>query len=387
MSGHFIFRFRPAKLHNLLHSRMEKPSIRKIIHIDMDAFFASVEQRDHPELQGKPIAVGGSSERGVVAAASYEARKFGVRSAMPSRTAKRLCPDLIFVRHRFDVYKQVSDQIREIFMEYTDLVEPLSLDEAYLDVTHNKKGLPSATLIAREIRQRILAETGLTASAGISVNKFLAKTASDVNKPNGQFLIPPEEAEAYVERMPIERFFGIGKVTAEKMRQIGIFTGRDLKTYTREDLTIRFGKAGSYYYDIARAIDNRQVNPNRIRKSIGAENTYSKDLVRMEDVQRRLEDIAEKVAERMERAEAKGKTLTLKVKFHDFQVITRSRTITDWIAGKEDIMALVPQLLEQAELETFRIRLLGLAVSHLDTEEEDDEPVRTNTGIQLTLSF
>ena len=366
---------------------MEKSSIRKIIHIDMDAFFASVEQRDHPELQGKPIAVGGSSERGVVAAASYEARKFGVRSAMPSRTAKRLCPDLIFVRHRFDVYKQVSDQIREIFMEYTDLVEPLSLDEAYLDVTHNKKGLPSATLIAREIRQRILAETGLTASAGISVNKFLAKTASDVNKPNGQFLIPPEEAEAYVERMPIERFFGIGKVTAEKMRQIGIFTGRDLKTYTREDLTIRFGKAGSYYYDIARAIDNRQVNPNRIRKSIGAENTYSKDLVRMEDVQRRLEDIAEKVAERMERAEAKGKTLTLKVKFHDFQVITRSRTITDWIAGKEDIMALVPQLLEQAELETFRIRLLGLAVSHLDTEEEDDEPVRTNTGIQLTLSF
>ena len=216
MLGHFIFRFRPAKLHNLLHSRMEKPSIRKIIHIDMDAFFASVEQPDHPELQGKPIAVGGSSERGVVAAASYEARKFGVRSAMPSRTAKRLCPDLIFVRHRFDVYKQVSDQIREIFMEYTDLVEPLSLDEAYLDVTHNKKGLPSATLIAREIRQRILAETGLTASAGISVNKFLAKTASDVNKPNGQFLIPPEEAEAYVERMPIERFFGTGRHTPAK---------------------------------------------------------------------------------------------------------------------------------------------------------------------------
>ncbi len=361
--------------------------VRKIIHIDMDAFFASVEQRDDVNLRNKPVAVGGSAERGVVAAASYEARKYGVRSAMPSRTAKRLCPPLIFVKPRFDVYKGVSDQIRAIFSEFTDLIEPLSLDEAYLDVTHNKIGLPSATLIAKEIRKRIFDQTQLTASAGISINKFLAKTASDVNKPNGQFLIPPEDAEAYVDTLPIERFFGIGKVTADKMRQMGIFFGKDLKQYSREDLVIRFGKAGHYYYQIARAIDERPVNPNRIRKSIGAENTFSRDLVRITDVEQELNRIAATVAGRMKRSESAGKTLTLKVKFDDFTVITRSKTISGLIENEQDILDLIPTLLEQAELEKFRIRLLGLSVSHLNTEEEDPEPVVDTHGVQLTLSF
>ena len=361
-------------------------AVKKIIPIDMDAFYASVEQRDHPELQGKPVAVGGSSDRGVVAAASYEARKFGVRSAMPSRMAIKLCPDLIFTKARFDVYKEVSYQIREIFSQYTDLIEPLSLDEAYLDVTHNKRGLPSATLIAKEIRSRIHEETGLTASAGISINKFLAKTASDVNKPNGQFLIPPEEAVSYVERMPIDRFFGIGKVTAEKMRQIGIFTGKDLKQYSREDLIIRFGKSGDYFYDIARAKDDRPVNPNRIRKSIGAENTFNQDIVRIEDVTRRLHTIAEKVAGRMKAADAMGKTLTLKIKFSDFQVITRSKTQDEWIKNLDDIQSMIPGLIEQAALEDFSIRLLGLSVSHLNTEVKEENP-EAKTGIQLTLSF
>ena len=366
---------------------MDSGIVRKIIHIDMDAFFASVEQRDDETLRNKPVAVGGSADRGVVAAASYEARKYGVRSAMPSRTAKRLCPNLIFVRPRFDVYKQVSDQIREIFAEFTDLIEPLSLDEAYLDVTHNKIGLPSATLIAKEIRKRIFEQTGLTASAGISINKFLAKTASDVNKPNGQFLIPPEDAEAYVDTLPIERFFGIGKVTADKMRQMGIFFGKDLKQYSREDLVIRFGKAGHYYYQIARAIDERPVNPNRIRKSIGAENTFSRDLVRITDVEQELKRIAGTVAGRMKRSESAGKTLTLKVKFDDFTVITRSKTIAGLIENEQDILDLIPTMLEQAELEKFRIRLLGLSVSHLNTEEEENEPVPVNHGVQLTLSF
>ncbi|MCA6078752.1 DNA polymerase IV [Fulvivirga sedimenti] len=366
---------------------MEAGIVRKIIHIDMDAFFASVEQRDDVNLRNKPVAVGGSAERGVVAAASYEARKYGVRSAMPSRTAKRLCPNLIFVRPRFDVYKEVSDQIRGIFSEFTDLIEPLSLDEAYLDVTHNKIGLPSATLIAKEIRKRILEQTGLTASAGISINKFLAKTASDVNKPNGQFLIPPEDAEAYVDTLPIERFFGIGKVTADKMRQMGIFFGKDLKQYSREDLVIRFGKAGHYYYQIARAIDERPVNPNRIRKSIGAENTFSRDLVRITDVEQELKRIAGTVSGRMKRSESAGKTLTLKVKFDDFTVITRSKTIHGLIENEQDILDLIPTLLEQAELEKFRIRLLGLSVSHLNTEEEENEPVADTHGVQLTLSF
>jgi len=334
-----------------------------------------------------------SSDRGVVAAASYEARKFGVRSAMPSRTAIRLCPDLIFTKARFDVYKDVSNQIREIFSEYTDLIEPLSLDEAYLDVTHNKKGVPSATLIAREIRNRIKTDTGLTASAGISMNKFLAKTASDVNKPDGQFLIHPDEAEAFVEKLPIDRFYGIGKVTADKMRQIGIFTGKDLKQYKEEDLRIRFGKSGSYFYHIARAIDDRPVNPDRIRKSVGAENTFSSDITQIDEVVSRLNDIAEKVGNRMNSAETRGRTITLKVKFSDFSIITRSRTLDTWISSAEDFRKHIPYLIEQAGLETFRIRLLGLAISHLevgnDNENEDGNGNENGNenGIQLTLSF
>nr|WP_083867401.1 DNA polymerase IV [Fulvivirga imtechensis] len=355
--------------------------MRKIIHIDMDAFFASVEQRDHPELRGKPVAVGGSSERGVVAAASYEARKFGVRSAMPSSIAARKCPDLIFVRPRFDAYKAVSNQIRDIFFEYTDLVEPLSLDEAYLDVTHNKKNMPSATLIAREIKKRIKETTGLTASAGISINKFLAKTASDVNKPDGLFLIAPEDAEAYVERLAIEKFFGIGKVTAEKMFKMGIRNGQDLKRYAEADLVVRFGKAGRYYYRIARAIDDREVNPNRIRKSLGAENTFEKDLTELEEIRKELVDITKTLTMRMERSNTKGKTLTLKVKFHDFQQITRSKTITKWIENEKQITALYEELLTMFDTSTVKIRLLGLSLSNLNHEME--EPV----SYQLTLDF
>ena len=358
--------------------------IRKIIHIDMDAFFASVEQRDNPDLRGKPVAVGGSSGRGVVAAASYEARKYGVRSAMPSSQAAKRCPNLIFVRPRFDVYKHESEIIRSIFLEYTDLVEPLSLDEAYLDVTSNKKGLPSATIIAHEIRDRIFETTGLTASAGRSINKFMAKTASDVNKPNGQFLIPPEAAEKYVADLPIKRFFGIGTVTAEKMIHMGIFTGKDLRQYSEEDLRIRFGKVGKYYYDISRAIDTRPVNPNRIRKSVGAENTFSQDLRDMDAVNKALSQIADTLVRRLRNADIAGRTLTLKIKFSDFRMITRSRTTDHWIRNKQDIHGILPELIEQAELDNFRIRLLGVALSHLDTEIPADQPA---PDPQLTLDF
>lgn len=347
----------------------------------MDAFYASVEQRDNPELKGKPVAVGGTSNRGVVAAASYEARQYGVRSAMPSAIAARKCPDLIFVKPRFEAYKAVSQQIRDIFFEYTDLVEPLSLDEAFLDVTHNKKGMPSATLIAREIKARILEVTSLTASAGISINKFLAKTASDVNKPDGLFLIPPEKAEAYVEQLPVEKFFGIGKVTAEKMHKMGIRTGLDIKQYTEADLIARFGKSGRYYYNIVRAIDNREVNPNRIRKSLGAENTFFKDLTEPDELAKELLRITKTLVQRMERSGTKGKTLTLKVKFHDFQQITRSKTITKWIEGEKQIISLYEELLTTFDTSEFRIRLLGLALSNLNHEAE--EPA----GYQLTLNF
>ena len=357
--------------------------MRKIIHIDMDAFYASVEQRDNPDLKGRPLAVGGSSDRGVVAAASYEARRFGVRSAMPSKIAARKCPDLIFVRPRFDAYKEVSHQIRDIFYNYTDLVEPLSLDEAYLDVTTNKKSLPSATLIAQEIKVQIKQQTHLTASAGISINKFLAKTASDVNKPDGLFVIPPDEAIAYVERLPIERFFGIGKVTAEKMHKMGIYNGLDLKQLSEPDLVSRFGKAGRYYFRIARAQDEREVNPNRIRKSLGAENTFEQDLTRPEQIREQLLHITEILAGRMERSDTKGKTLTLKVKFSDFQIITRSKTLTNWIEDKQQIIALFEELLQPLDMDNIKIRLLGLSVSNLNHEIKEEEP----PGLQLTLDF
>ena len=347
----------------------------------MDAFFASVEQRDFPELRGKPIAVGGSSERGVVAAASYEARKYGVRSAMPSKIAARLCPHLIFVKHRFDVYRSVSQQIMDIFKDYTDLVEPLSLDEAYLDVTHNKIGMPSATLIAQEIRARIKEETQLTASAGISTNKFLAKVASDINKPNGLTLIPPDEAEAFIEGLPIEKFHGIGKVTAAKMKKLGINTGADLKKLDRIELSKRFGKAGSYYYRIVRGEDNREVTPDRIRKSIGAEQTFQKDISGKAEVEERVAQITEIVSRRMEKNQAAGKTITLKIKYFDFQVTTRSKTVNQYLSKLSDLLPLAKELLYQPEFPPQPIRLLGVSLSNLDTE------IAPGTGYQLTLDL
>jgi len=353
----------------------------------MDAFFASVEQRDNPDLRGKPVAVGGSSERGVVAAASYEARQFGVYSAMPSKIATRKCPNLIFVPHRFDVYKQVSGQIRDIFYDYTDLVEPLSLDEAYLDVTSNKKQIPSASLIAKEIRARIKEETDLTASAGVSINKFLAKTASDVNKPDGFFLIPPGMAVEYVERMPIEKFFGVGKVTAEKMHGMGIKTGYDLKKYSESDLISHFGKVGKYYYKIARAEDDREVNPTRIRKSLGAENTFANDLKDLEEIKTELEKITEEVAKRLQNSNTQGKTLTIKVKYADFKQVTRSKTRSEWISNQHHIETIYEQLISDIPIRDG-IRLLGLTISNLDHEEETKvEKSEKKTELQLTLEF
>jgi DNA polymerase-4 len=300
--------------------------IRKIIHIDMDAFYASVEQRDNPELRGKPVAVGGSRERGVVAAASYEARQFGVHSAMPSITAKRKCPDLIFVKPRFDAYKAVSLQIREIFAAYTPIIEPLSLDEAYLDVTENLKGISLATQIAEEFRGRIRAETELTASAGVSYNKFLAKLASDHRKPDGLFVITPNTGPSFVETLPVRKFHGIGPATARKMAQLGIQTGLDLKGQTEAFLQHHFGKAGSYYYWAARGVDERPVRADRARKSVGAENTFPVDLFTYEAARDALRGIVDKVWRYCEGAGIRGRTVTLKVKFANFQIITRSRT-------------------------------------------------------------
>lgn len=348
----------------------------------MDAFYASVEQRDNPDLKGKPVAVGGSSERGVVAAASYEARRFGVHSAMASSIAARKCPSLIFVKPRFDVYKEVSNQIREIFFEYTDLVEPLSLDEAYLDVTHNKKNLPSATLIAKEIKKKIKDATRLTASAGISINKFLAKIASDVNKPDGLFLIPPENAEDFIEKLSIEKFFGIGKVTAEKMHNLNIKKGIDLKAFSERELMHHFGKSGKYFYKIARAQDDRLVNPNRIRKSLGAENTFSKDLHTIEEILEELEEISDILLKRMQRTNTKGKTLTLKIKYEDFQQQTRSRTVNEWIKTKEQVEQLYKSLMANLEL-SKGIRLLGLTLGNLNHQDK----VVSVPAAQLTLNF
>ena len=348
----------------------------------MDAFYASVEQLDNPDLRGMPVAVGGSSERGVVAAASYEARKFGVHSAMPSKIAARKCPDLIFVKARFPRYKEISYQIREIFEQYTDLVEPLSLDEAYLDVTVNNKGIPSATLIAKAIRKEILDQTGLTASAGISINKFLAKTASDINKPNGMAVILPEEAEAFVEKLPIQKFHGIGKVTAEKFRHMGIFHGRDLKQLSLQRLVSAFGKSGKYYYDIARAIDHRKVNPNRIRKSLGAERTFSEDIIGENDCFEALDRIYEEVLRRIANASVKAKTLTIKIKYNDFTVITRQKSSIDHLQTKDEFDYLLNDLKNEIDWDEKPIRLLGLSVSNFPEKKvEADEPR------QLTIRF
>jgi DNA polymerase IV len=345
--------------------------MRKIIHIDMDAFFAAVEQLDNPELRGKPVAVGGSGVRHVVSAASYEARKFGVRSAMPSVTAKKLCPELIFVRHRFERYNELSDRVFEIFKHYTDLVEPLSIDEAFLDVTTDKKNIGSATLIAKEIKKEIKERTGLTASAGISFNKFLAKIASEIKKPDGLFVIKPSEAEKFIEDLLIEKFYGIGKVTAERMHRLGIHKGSDLKKWTLPDLIRNFGKAGKFYYDIVRGIDDRPVETEFERKSIGTELTYEKDLTTSFEVIAELYKIEKELMERLENAGKTGKTITLKVKFSDFTQITRSKTLRHYIKDFDTLHREVTEIRKSLELEGTRIRLLGVSVSNLESEDED----------------
>jgi DNA polymerase-4 len=344
-------------------------TLRKIIHIDMDAFFASVEQLDNPELRGKPVAVGGSGPRSVVAAASYEARKYGVRSAMPSVTAKRLCPDLIFVRHNFERYSEVSTMVFEIFKEYTDLIEPLSIDEAFLDVTTDIKGIGSATVIARRIRSQIRQKTGLTASAGISVNKFLAKIASDINKPDGMFIIKPEDAEKFIENLPIEKFYGIGKVTALKMHQLGIHNGSDLKRWDLLSLVRNFGKTGIFFHDIAKGIDDRPVEPGQERKSVGTELTYEKDLTTSFEIIAELYKLEKELMERLGHSEAAGRTITMKIKFSDFRQITRSRTVQNYIRDFNTLHTEVTILRKSIKLENPRIRLLGLSVTNLETDE------------------
>ncbi|MEK4035093.1 DNA polymerase IV [Methylocystis sp. IM3] len=339
---------------------------RKIIHIDMDAFYASVEQRDDPQLRGKPVAVGGARERGVVAAASYEARRFGVRSAMPSVTARRKCPDLIFVRPRFDVYRQISLQIREIFAQFTPVIEPLALDEAYLDVTENLKGIASATRIAEEIRVKIREETGLTASAGVSYNKFLAKIASDYRKPDGLFVITPQLGPAFVETLEVGRFHGVGPATREKMNRLGIETGADLKAQPLEFLERHFGKAGAYYFSIARGVDARPVRANRIRKSIGAENTFSQDILDLAAARAALAPIAEKVWRACEKDRIRGRAVTLKVKYADFRVVTRSRTGAAPIGGQAEFLEIALMLLTPLFPSAKGVRLLGLSLSALE---------------------
>jgi DNA polymerase-4 len=354
--------------------------IRKIIHIDMDAFYASVEQRDNPELRGKPLAVGGSRERGVVAAASYEARQYGVHSAMSSIVAARKCPDLIFVKPRFDVYKAVSSQIRAVFDEYSPAVEPLSLDEAYLDVTQSPKGILSATQIAQEIKDRIREETQLTASAGVSYNKFLAKLASDYRKPDGLYVIKPHQGLSFVEQLSVGQFHGIGRVTATRMNQLGIFTGLDLRQQTEAFLVRQFGKVGSHYHSIARAIDNRPVTANRLRKSAGAESTFDHDLFDFDALADRIPALVDSVWRHCERANVWGRTVTLKVKYSDFQQITRSRTLLQPASEKALLERLALELLQSLLPLPKSVRLLGVSVSSL-------EPQTAHTGGQLALHF
>ena len=346
------------------------PPQRKIIHVDMDAFYASVEQRDDPSLRGKPVAVGGQV-RGVVAAASYEARRYGVRSAMPSVTAKRRCPDLIFVKPRFDAYRAVSNQIRAIFADYTALIEPLSLDEAYLDVTEDLKGIGIATRIAEEIRARIRAETGLTASAGVSYNKFLAKLASDQNKPDGLCVITPAKGEAFVATLPVKRFHGIGPKTAEKMARLGIVSGADLRAQSLAFLSHNFGSAGQYYHDLARGICHRQVKPDRPYKSIGAEDTFAEDLIQEADLAAELERISQTVWRRVGEKGLSGRTVTLKVKYRDFQILTRARSLDRAVAGREEFLEIGCALLHTLMPAAKGIRLLGLTLSNLGESDEE----------------
>lgn len=343
--------------------------IRKIIHIDMDAFYASVEQLDNPELRGKPLAVGGSGQRGVVAAASYEARKFGVRSAMSGAMARKLCPELIFVKTNFDRYKEVSKQIRKIFLEYTDLVEPLSLDEAYLDVTENKKGNPSASMIAEEIRKKIKKKTGLNASAGISINKFVAKIASDINKPNGQKTLSPEEVVPFLETLDVKKFYGVGKVTKEKMYRLGIYTGKDLKGKSLEFLEENFGKSGAFYHNVVRGIHNSKVKPSRTQKSLAAEHTFFENISSEIFMMERLDEIAAEVEKRLHKSKLAGKTVTLKIKYSDFTLQTRSKTLPLFVASKELILDVVKELLFQERMKES-VRLLGISISNLNNETQ-----------------
>lgn len=342
---------------------------RKIIHVDMDAFYASIEQRDHPEYRGKPIAVGRPEMRGVVAAASYEARRFGVRSAMPSMKALQLCPRLIFVHNRMDVYKAVSSQIRAIFQRYTDLVEPLSLDEAFLDVTENKPGIPLAVEIARRIKKEIRKELHLTASAGVSYNKFLAKIASDYRKPDGLFTIHPSRAEEFISRLPIEAFWGVGHATAARMRSLSITNGAQLRERDMEFLVRHFGKTGSVFYNFARGIDERPVEPFRIRKSVGCEETYREDATRAQAMETCLPLLSEELAGRLARSGFQGNTLTLKVKFPDFVQKSRSMTVPDCLTEMEDILPLARTLMEDLDSGDRTFRLLGLSVSHPREEQ------------------
>jgi len=359
--------------------------IRKIIHVDMDAFYASVEQMDNPELKGKPVAVGGGGKRGVVSAASYEARKYGVRSALSGAQARRNCPDLIFVKPRFDRYHEISKQIRKIFHDYTDKVEPLSLDEAYLDVTENKKGNPSASLIAKEIRERIFNEVGLTASAGISINKFIAKVASDYNKPNGQKTVNPEEVIQFLEALDIRKFYGVGKVTAEKMYQKGIFTGKDLKAKSIEFLDAHFGKSGRYYFYIVRGIHTSEVKPNRTRKSLAAERTFSENLSSEIFMLEKLKHIAIEVSKRLNKSKVAGRTITLKIKYSDFTLQTRSKTLPYFISDESLILETAKNLLYQEKLNNS-VRLLGISLSNLNTEKTK-KAEQKSVSVQLKFDF
>ncbi len=355
----------------------------------MDAFYASVEQLDDPELRGKPLAVGGGGTRGVISAASYEARKFGVRSAMSGTLARKRCPELIFVRPRFDRYKEISDQIRKIFFEFTDLVEPLSLDEAYLDVTQNKKGNPSATLVAKAIREAIKERTGLNASAGISINKFVAKVASDVNKPNGQKTVPPEEVIEFLEALDIKKFYGVGKVMKEKMYLHGIFTGKDLKTKSFEYLEKHFGKSGVYFYDIVRGIQKSEVKPSRTRKSLAAERTFNENISSEIFMMERLEEIAEEMERRLTKSKVAGKTITLKIKYSDFTLQTRSKTLPLYISSKALLLENVKDLLYQSTMKDS-VRLLGISLSNLNNEDKkgkDKSPPEKEIDVQLKLDF
>ena len=349
----------------------------------MDAFYSSVEQMDNPNIKGKPVAVGGSKERGVVAAASYEARKYGVKSAMPSILAKKKCKNLIFVKPRFKRYKEISNQIRNIFFDYTDLIEPLSLDEAFLDVTENKKNISLAANIAREIRTRINNEIGLTASAGISINKFIAKVATNVNKPDGQKTIHPSQVDEFIDALPIHKFFGVGQVTAKRMNELGIFNGADLKKFDVDNLKNHFGKSGEHFYKIVRSIQDNPVNPNRIRKSVGAERTFSQDIDSEGFMLDKLDGIADELENKMIQSDNKGKTVTIKLKYSDFTQQTRSKTIDDYLQTKEEIFPIIEELLYQKEIEKS-VRLLGISITNL---YRDNLLPKENFSVQLKFDF